>query len=221
MKKVILLYVSLFLITSCVSKVALSPEYWKTPSKVGVFVNVNKPHKFKEGSQGLLDMAVTSGDKYQEALDLIGQQIQPKDELVNLYSDILKSKGKEIVIVNETFDPKTAQKFKGNKQEGKKYSVYDFSNLKDKYNIDELLFINVDYGFMISYYGMIETGKSAYFSANTNLINLADQSLALANFNAKSNPLKKWKDNNYEASVNGVNSAYQQVKELEKTAVLK
>jgi hypothetical protein len=59
----------------------------------------------------LLDLAVT-GDKYKEALDLIGKNVQPKDELTVLYTDALKTKGKEVVLITEKFDPKTATKLR-------------------------------------------------------------------------------------------------------------
>lgn len=221
MKKLFFVFAALTLLTSCLPKVALAPEYWNQPSKVGILVNSGAPAKYKEGSQGLLDMAVTSGDKYQEGLNAIGEQIKPKDELISLYSEILKSKGKEVVIIDEAFDPKTAPKFEGTKAEGKKYSRYDFSSYKNKYNVDELLVTDVNYGFMISYYGMIETGKMAHVLLNTSLINLTDQSLILSDMNMKNEALKKWKDNNYENSVQGVRKALDKAKEEEKTVHLK
>lgn len=216
MKKTLFLFATMLLLTSCVSKVALSPEYWNKSSKVGVLVNINPPSRYKSGGQGLLDMAVTSGNKYDEALKIIGNKIQPKDELINMYSEILKSKGKELILIEENFDSKTTPKFNGQKLEGKKYSRYDFSNLKSKYNIDELLFIDVNYGFLISYYGMIETGKMAHVLLNTNLINLSDNSLIMSNMNEKDEILKKWKENNFENSVQGVRSALDKAKEEEK-----
>ncbi|MCJ8153644.1 hypothetical protein MKJ01_07685 [Chryseobacterium sp. SSA4.19] len=221
MKKVFLVFAAFILLTSCLPKVALAPEYWNQPSKVGILVNAGPPAKYKEGSQGLLDMAVTSGDKYQEGLNVIREQIKPKEELISLYTEILKSKGKEVVIIDETFDAKTAPKFEGPKAEGKKYSRYDYSNFKKKYNVDELLVTDVHYGFMISYYGMIETGKMAHVLLNTSLVNLNDQSLILSDMNMKNEVLKKWKDNNYENSVQGVRKALDKAKEEEKNVHLK
>lgn len=221
MKKLFLFFAALMALTSCLPKVALAPEYWNKSSKVGILVNATPPAKYKEGSQGLLDMAVTSGDKYKEALNLIGENIHPKEELITMYSEILQSKGKEIVIIDEKFDPQTAKKFNGVKAEGKKYSRYDFSELKSKYNVDELLFVDVNHGFMISYYGMIETGKMAHTFLNTSLINLSDQSLVMSSLNMKNVALKKWKDNNYESSIQGVRSALDQAKEEEKNVNLK
>ena len=220
MKKSLLLLSILLLVTSCVPKVALSSDYWQKPTKVGILINANPPAKFKEGSQGLLDMAVTSGDKYKEALDLMGQNFHPKEELTTIYSDIFRTKGKEVIIIDEKFDSKTAKKFSGEKAEGKKYSSYDFSDLKTKYGVDELLFVNVNYGFMISYYGMIETGKMAHAAIDTKIIDLNDQHLILASQNFKNEILKKWKDNNYENSVQGVRTALDKVETEEKAVFI-
>lgn len=217
MKKILLLLTISIISISCVPKIALTADYWQKPTKVGILINAGEPTKYREGSQGLLDLAVTSGDKYKEALDLIGKNVQPKDELTVLYTDALKTKGKEVVLITEKFDPKTATKFKGEKADGKKYPTYDFSSYKSKYGIDELLFVNVNYGFMISYYGMIETGKAAYTGITTQIIDLNDQHLILSNPNAKQEILKKWKDNNYENSINGVRTAFDKLKEDEKT----
>ncbi|MEN2434492.1 hypothetical protein AAH994_03685 [Weeksellaceae bacterium A-14] len=164
-------------------------------------------------------MALTSGDKYAEALSLIGQEIQPKNDLVKIYTDILQSHGKEVVVIDESFDPKTATKFKGEKKEGKKYALYDLSYLKSKYNIDEVLFSEVNYGFLISYYGMIETGKSAYTNITTNLVNLSDNSLSFANTNPQMAPVSKWKENHYENSVSAVRETVKKAEEVEANAL--
>ncbi len=112
---------------------------------------------------------------------------------------------------------KTATKFKGEKADGKKYPTYDFSSYKNKYGIDELLFVNVNYGFMISYYGMIETGKAAYTGITTQIIDLNDQHLILSNPSAKQEILKKWKDNNYENSINEMSNSFVQAEGRRKT----
>ena len=64
---------------------------------------------------------------------------------------------------------------------------------------------------------MIETGKAAYTGITTQIIDLNDQHLILSNPNAKQEILKKWKDNNYENSINGVRTAFDKLKEDEKT----
>lgn len=207
MTKFLLFFAGLLLMTSCVPNVAVSNDYLAKKSKVGIYLTVNEPNKFKEGSQGLLDMAVTSGGKYEEALKLVSEKIQPKDQILKLYTDILQSKGKEVVVLNEVFNSKTAKKFEGIKEKDKKYATYDFTNLKSKYSVDEVLFINFNYGFLISYYGMIETGKFGFANYQPQIINLSDNSLIYAGSNVGQKPIKKWKDNNYAESVNAIQQA--------------
>ena len=163
MKKLFLLSLLALFFISCQVQVPLSADYWTKTSKVGIMVNVNPAAKFRQGSQGLLDLALTSGDKYQPVLANIDKTMNPQQDLINMYTEILKSKGKEVILIDEKFDAKTAPKFdKSNADKSKKYSNYDFRALKSKYGVDEVLFVNVNYGMMISYYSMIETGRAAY-----------------------------------------------------------
>ena len=78
-------------LVSCQVNVPMNAEYLNKPSKVGIFVNVNDPKKHREGSQGLLDLAVTSGDKYQPLLDLAKEKIVFKNDLTAIYSEALKA----------------------------------------------------------------------------------------------------------------------------------
>ncbi|WP_304343029.1 hypothetical protein [Chryseobacterium koreense] len=208
----------LLLLTSCQVQVPMNAEYLKKPSRVGLYVNVSEPQKYREGSQGLLDLALTSGDKYQPVLDLAKKQLDPKQKLIDMYSEILRSKGKEVVIIDEKFDPKNVQKFKDEKAEGKKYSNIDFRPLKDKYQIDEVAFINLNWGLMISYYSMIETGRAGYVNFDNRLVNLADNSLYFANDNMKNVPINgKWNVGpNYENAINKISETLNQAIEVEK-----
>lgn len=97
--------------------------------------------------------------------------------------------------------------------------MYDLSYLKSKYNIDEVLFSEVNYGFLISYYGIIETGKSAYTNITTNLVNLSDNSLSFANTNPQMAPVSKWKENHYENSVSAVRETVKKAEEVEANAL--
>ena len=208
-----------FIMMSCQVQVPMSAEYFQKPSKIGLFVNVNEPQKYREGSQGLLDLAVTSGEKYQPLLDLAKKSQDPKQDLISMYSEILRSKGKEVVIITDIFDPKTAEKFKGDKLEGKKYSNYDFRYLKAKYNIDEVAFVNVNWGVIISYYSMIETGRAGYTYIDNRIVNLNDNTLYFANDNVKNAVIKgKWNTPpNYDNALAKITEALNNAKETEKT----
>ena len=219
MKKIFFLLTALLVLTSCAVRVPLANEYWSKPSKVGVFVNVNDPTKSRQGSQGILDYALTSGDKYAPVLSKADEKLNPKTKLIAMYTDLLKAKGKEVVLINDAFDAKTAEKYKGSKVEGKKYSNYDFTYLKSKYNVDEVLFVNLNWGLMISYYSMIETGRAGFAYFDTRLVNTTDNSLYLSNDNIQQTPLKgKWNvEPEYEAAVSNIGSTLDKAIEIEKT----
>lgn len=208
----------LFILVSCVSNVPMNSEYFQKPSKVGIFVNVNDPQKFREGSQGLLDLAVTSGDKYQPLLDLVKKEINFKNELINIYTETLKARGKEVVVIDEKFDPKTAEKYKGDKEESKKYFNYDMRYLKEKYGVDDVVFVNVNWGVMISYYSMVETGRTGYASISNRVINLKDNSLYFSNDNSQVDVIKgKWNTPpNYDNAKGRIQEAVNKAIEVEK-----
>ena len=206
-------------LVSCKVNVPMSSEYLQKPSKVGIFVNVNDPQKYREGSQGLLDLAVTSGDKYQPLLDLAKNEIKIKEELIQIYSDALKTRGKEIVIIEDKFDTKTALRFKGDKAEGKKYFTFDMRDFKSKYGVDDIIFVNVNWGLMISYYSMIETGRMGYAYLDNSVIDMKDNSLYFAQDNVQAVPIKgKWNTPpNYENAMGKIAEAVNLAIEKEKS----
>ena len=213
------LFAMFAVLVSCQVNVPMNAEYLNKPSKVGIFVNVNDPQKFREGSQGLLDLAVTSGDKYQPMLDLAKEKITFKDELIAIYSETLKTRGKEVIIIDEKFDGKTAAKFKGDKIEGKKYSYYDLRSLKEKYGVDDVIFVNVNWGVIISYYSMIETGRAGYIYLDNNVVNTTDNTLYFAQNNVKMEIIKgKWNTPpNYENALGKISEAVNKGIEVERT----
>jgi predicted small secreted protein len=127
-------------------------------------------------------------------------------------------KGKEVVLITDTFDAKTAKKYDGIKVEGKKYSNYNFTYLKNKYNVDELLFVNLKWGVMISYYSMIETGREGFCYFDTRLVNTSDNSLHLSNNNSQFSIIKgKWNvEPEYENAVSNIKIALDKAIEIEK-----
>ena len=86
MKKLFLLSLLALFFISCQVQVPLSADYWTKTSKVGIMVNVNPAAKFRQGSQGLLDLALTSGDKYQPVLANIDKTMNPQQDLINMYT---------------------------------------------------------------------------------------------------------------------------------------
>jgi hypothetical protein len=58
-----------------------------------------------------------------------------------------------------------------------KNSKKDYRNLKTTNNVDEIMFVKVKYGILVSYYGMIELDKQGYVNTATEVVDLNDNSL--------------------------------------------
>jgi hypothetical protein len=58
-----------------------------------------------------------------------------------------------------------------------KISKKDYRNLKTTNNVDEIMFVKVKYGILVSYYGMIELDKQGYVNTATEVVDLNDNSL--------------------------------------------
>ncbi|MXV37904.1 hypothetical protein GO491_04315 [Flavobacteriaceae bacterium Ap0902] len=70
---------------------------------------------------------------------------------------------------------------------------YDARKLR-KYGIDELLIVHVQYGLMVNYYGMIETGKYGNCLITTQIVNLDDNTIIYENRTHKPVLIQgKWK----------------------------
>jgi predicted GH43/DUF377 family glycosyl hydrolase len=87
-------------------------------------------------------------------------------------TNILNAK-QTIQFINEKFDYKT-NNFEN--QIEQKNSKKDYRNLKTTNNVDEIMFVKVKYGILVSYYGMIELDKQGYVNTATE-VDLNDNSL--------------------------------------------
>ena len=50
-------------------------------------------------------------------------------------------------------------------------------SLKSALNVDEIMYVKVRYGILVSYYGMIELDKQGYVNIGTEIVDLTDNSL--------------------------------------------
>lgn len=167
------------LLVSCATKVPLSETFYND-KKVGILVKVDSINRFKSGSQGLLDMAISSGSKYKEALQSIGNQVNPRQVFENVITEKLQEKSKSFYLIEDFIDFKAFQKFdKPNTENKIKFYDRDLRSLKQKYDIDELIIVQVRYGLTISYYGMIETGKGGSTNIDIDVLDLNDNSILL------------------------------------------
>ena len=167
--------VLLLTVTSCVTTLPLNQQFYNS-KKVGVVIQVDSIGMAKAGGQGLLDMALTPGNRFTEPLKKIEPNFNLNETLKTTITEILNSKNKQFQFITEKVDYKSLNKFE-KPNSNKKYSKKDFRNLKTSNNVDEIMFVKVKYGILVSYYGMIELDKNGYINIDTEVVDLSDNSL--------------------------------------------
>jgi hypothetical protein len=177
MKLLQLTFGILFLLTatSCVSTLPLNQKFYNA-KKIGVILQVDRIGMAKAGSQGLLDMAFTPGNRFEEPLQKIEQKLNLNETLQTEITNILDAKNKQFQFLTENFDYQALAKFEKPNSD-QKFSKKDFRKFKAANNVDEIMFVKVRYGLLVSYYGVIEIGKQGYVNIGTEIVDLADNSL--------------------------------------------
>jgi len=170
------LLIVILIFSGCtVKKYVLSPEFYSSGSNVGLIVITNDISTLRSG-QGALDKALTRMDKYAMQLQTVKPKLNPESQFKDLHLSLLKSKGKNITLVDEEFDEGQFEKFE-KPDNNKKYFNKDIRSLRDKYQVDELMIASISYGLNINYYGVIEMGKGGYSHIISQIINLNDNSI--------------------------------------------
>lgn len=163
------------LMSSCVSLIPLKQEFYNN-KKVGIILQVDSIGMAKAGGQGLLDMALTPGNRFTEPLKKVEPKFNVQETLKSEITSILKEKNKDFVFIEQRLDYKNMAQF-NKPNSDKKYSKKDFRYLKAAHNVDEIMYINVKYGLLVSYYGMIELEKDGYVNVVSETVDLSDNSL--------------------------------------------
>lgn len=164
------------LISSCVSTIKINSIFYN-PTKVGIVVNVDTIRFSKTGNQGLLDMALTPGNKYTVPLKTVDPFVNPTNKIKNEIQNIFGSKNKQLEFINEKVNINELNNFEKPANAKGKYFNKDLRGLKAKYDVEEIMFINVSYGLLVGYYGFIELNRSGYSSINALIVNLNDNLL--------------------------------------------
>lgn len=167
----------IFFLNSCGSSmIPMKNNFYSNSKKLGIIYITDNIGIYKAGAQGLLDMAITPGDRFKEPLMIVDKTVNPTKQIESLFKENLISKNKDFIVLDYIYDPSNLGKFEQPEGSKIKYHKYDLRDLKNK-GIDELLIINTKYGLLVSYYGMIETGKSGYCRIDTEIIDLNDNSI--------------------------------------------
>jgi len=161
---------------SCKVTQPISKDYFPQKRKIGIYFDSPKAKRYKEGPRGLLDMAVIKFDnKYRYPLGVINNNIILRDSLERIYTDVLKTKGVEFVLIDRFVDESQLLDTKP-KSRSKKYTKKDYRYLKATYEIDDLLYLKSKHGIKITYYGTIETKREGFCYIESAIINLTDNS---------------------------------------------
>jgi hypothetical protein len=205
----------LITISSCAVKIPLSSDYFSNQKKVGIFIVVDSIGVFQEGAQGLLDMALTPGNRFSEPLQIVDKTVNPAAKITSLYIELFKSKGKATKVL-EDMEYYEVSEFEKPKSSKLKFHNYDWRTLKSK-GIDELLIVNVQYGLMVEYFGVIETNKKGSCKIDSQIINLIDNSIVFSDFSYADNRIDgKWKTPpEYENLSNAISGAIEKAIEIE------
>lgn len=192
MKIKYLIFIPLVLLFSACSRVIpMSSGYYQSPTTVGILIISNDIDMARTGSQGLLDYAITPGNRFIEGLETVEEDVEPTADITMLYQKIFEVNDKKYILIES--DEVFLQRMPRSNKSGKKYSKYNFAALKSKYNIDELLFVDVKHGLLVSYYGFIELEKTGYCNIVSEIINIDDSTVNYRNINLRTAKMQgKW-----------------------------
>lgn len=208
-------FLLLIIVSSCVTTMPINQNFYNQ-KKVGVVIQIDKITMSKVGSQGLLDMALTSGNRFKEPLEKIESKLNLSESLHAEVASILKNKNKEFIFIDENIEIDKLPKFVKNTNSNQKFAKVDYRKLKSAYNVDEILIIKSRYGLLVSYYGFIELDKQGYVALSTEIVDLNDNSLLQQDQVQKASSIKgKWKEGEeYENLKNAIQDAINQSVEI-------
>ncbi len=165
-------------------RIKTSSTYFHSPSKVRIIVATQIGYFGRTGSSGLgllggvlSTTTKPSGGKYQAALDALEPTLNPTEKVKEFYKNLFIGFGKNAIIIDEKMDPTVLVDFKSPKGSGKKYYEKDIRFLKDKYQVDNVLLVGVNYGVRSIYsYGVVEQNRRGMASINTEIVDVSDNS---------------------------------------------
>jgi hypothetical protein len=176
-----LMLLSTVVFAGCVTvqqPVHLDQSYWShKPASLGVvIVKMPKPGTLKMGNQGLLDMGINGmmADSLTKHLNSIS--MDDFREAGQVIADHFSKRGVPAKFIPEELDISTLPKVK--KPENG-FASLDYSALKAKYGVEQLVVLQVNAaGTIRNYYGFIPTGApQGYFSCSGSLMDLSNNKL--------------------------------------------
>ena len=214
----VLLTLTAVMTFSCaVKKYTISPAFYSSGSDLGLIMVTNDITTRRSGGS-VLGKALIDYHKYDAPLQAVDPKLDPDKKFRRMYLNLFESKGKNISQVDDQFDEKQFTKFEA-PDRNKEYYKVDIRQLKDKYNVDELMIVAVDYGLNQNYSGAFEAGKGGYAHVVSSIINLNDNSIIYKGESWGNGKLKsKWDTPpDYEFLREAIDAAINQAVETEKS----
>ncbi|HEV2271950.1 MAG TPA: hypothetical protein VGR92_21050, partial [Steroidobacteraceae bacterium] len=158
--------------------VQLDRSYWEhKPQSVGVVIAVMPPAStLKMGNQGLLDVAINNAMADPLTKHLRSLSMDQFRESGQVIATFFSKQGVTTKTIPADLDLKALPKAQ---QEADGFATRDFTGLKAKYGVDQLVVLEVQAaGTIRNYYGFIPTGApQGYFSCRGSLIDLSNNKL--------------------------------------------
>lgn len=177
-----------------------------------------KAGTLKMGDQGLLDAAINDAMADSLTKHLRTLSMDQFRESGQVIATFFSRHGIAAKVIPDDLDVKSLPKVK---QHVNGFATRDFTALKAKYGVDQLVVLEVQAaGTIRSYYGFIPTGApQGYFSCRGSLIDLSNNKLLWTAVGVRSVPIEKPWDQPSESYPN-VTTAFYQALEGAKTMML-
>ena len=104
----------LLTVTSCITTLPLNQQFYNS-KKVGIILQIDSIGMAKAGGQGLLDMALTSGNKFREPLKKVEPQLNINEALKTEIINIFQSKNKQYEFITQNVNVEKLDKFQKKK----------------------------------------------------------------------------------------------------------
>jgi hypothetical protein len=181
-KKSSLIIVSLLLLTGCARDKNISPssEFMSRPDTIVIaqVSGIEKASYYKTGGQGLLDQAINSAvcSEMQTKIQEIPSAPILENKYYGNFGDAFKNKGFEVKVEEYPISRETLREPQNNDE---KYAPYDFSYLKDDYDVNYAIILDAgSFGVARNYYGFIPLGAPIGTAhLNVYLVDLTDNSI--------------------------------------------
>ena len=207
MNKKYFLIIPILLFMGCAVKINLNSKFYNT-KKIGIYVisNTEFTEVYPNGSFNKYKLNDYRTGNIFEALKFIDININTKQKVLLQIENLFNNYKKNYVIINDTIDFKKLIKIN---QEDDTFYNKDLSLIKEKYNIDEIMFVNINAGILEEYYPLFITKKRGYCDLKMEIIDLDDNRILFKNKIYRITKIKgKWKQPPFYVPLkNSVNSA--------------